>query len=134
MNKKLRIAIILVVVAVLLVLLCPSVSLMIPFSIIGIILCISALVLNYTYRKESKEKKGTSTILNIFGILVLVFCLMELLGTILMSNADLNEVICEREDMVNNCVDQGNGTSKCKYMKSVEIPCNNDVLEDNQIK
>lgn len=134
MNKKLKIAIILLIVGVLLVVLCPSVSLMLPLSIIGVLLSIASLVLNHLSRKESNEKKGVSTICNIFGMLVLIFCLLEVLGTIMMTNPDLNEPICQREDMVGECVDQGKGISKCKYMKNVEIPCNNDALEDSQIK
>lgn len=134
MNKKLIIVTVLVLVAVLLVLFCPSIGLMIPFSIISILLCIGSLVLNQIVRKDLGEKKGFSTLLNIFSILVLLFCLVELLGSILMTNPDMNEPICQREDMVSDCVDNGKGVSTCKYMKSVDIPCNNDVLEDNQLK
>ena len=134
MNKKLIIVTVLVLVAVLLVLFCPSIGLMIPFSIISILLCIGSLVLNQIVRKDLGEKKGFSTLLNIFSILVLLFCLVELLGSILMTNPDMNEPICQREDMVSDCVDNEKGVSTCKYMKSVDIPCNNDVLEDNQLK
>lgn len=134
MNKKLRLAIIFLIVGLLFVLLCPTVSLMIPFSIIGIILSIVSLIFNHLSRKETNEKKGVSTICNIFGILILIFCILELLGTIMMNDPDLNEPICQREDMVNDCVDQGKGISKCKYMNNVEIPCNNDSLDESQFK
>ena len=134
MNKKLTIAIILLVVAVLLIFICPTVSLMIPLSIISVLLCIASLVLNHLAKKESDEKKGLSTLCNIFGILVLIFCVMELLGTILMTNPDMNEPICQRDDMVTDCVDKGNGISSCKFMENDDIPCKTDSLEDSQIK
>ena len=133
-NNKLPIAIILLVVAILLIFICPTISLMIPFSIVSVLLCITSLVLNHLDKKEVKEKKGAHTLCNIFGILILVFCLMELFSTILMTNPDMNEPICQREDMVSDCVDKGKGVSNCKYMKSIDIPCNNDALEDSQIK
>lgn len=136
MSIKLKIAIVLLIVAVLLIIFCPNSGLMIPFSIIGILLTLGVLVLNFIAKKEIKkdEKKGIYTLCNIFGILVLIFCLLELIGTILMANPDLNEVICQREDMVSDCVDQGEGFSSCKYMKQIDIPCNTDVLEESQIK
>ena len=134
MNRKLVIAIVLEVVATLLVLLCPSVELMTWFSIIGAIFCIIALVLNQIVKKENSEKKWIITMSNIFGILVLIFCLMELISVLLINNPDYNEPICQREDMVSDCVDQGDGLSSCKYMKQIDIPCNSDILEDSQIK
>ena len=134
MNRKSIIAIVLLVLAVLLVILCPTVELMLWFSIIGIVFSIVALVLNHIVKKEKCEKKSITTLCNIFGIFIILFCMLELIGTVLMSNPDLNEPICKRTDMVGECVDQGEGFSSCKYMKQIDIPCNTDVLEDSQKK
>ncbi len=134
MNRKSIIAIVLLVLAVLLIILCPTVELMLWFSIIGIIFGIIALVLNHIVKSEKCEKKSITTLCNIFGVLIILFCFAELVGTVLMSNPDLNEPICKRTDMVGECVDQGDGVSNCKYMKQIDIPCNTDVLEESQIK
>ncbi len=132
MRKRLIFAIILIIISLLLIVLCPTIELMIPFSIIGIVLTGISLVIVYSIRNIS-GKKGI-IITNIFGSIVLLFCLLELFGTILMSNPDLNDPICTREDIVSNCVDKGKGISNCKYMKEIDIPCNSDVLEESQFK
>ena len=134
MNKKSIIAIVLLVITILLIIFSPTVELLFWFSIVGIIMSITSLILNYLVKKENNERKSVTTLCNIFGIIVLVFCLLEFISILLMNNPDLNEQICKRSDMVSDCVDDGKGISKCKYMKQIEIPCNNDVLEDNQIK
>ena len=133
MSKRLIVAIILLFISLLLVILCPSINLMIPFSIIGIVFSIASLVLIYSIKKVYK-KKGVLAIANIFGLIILFFCLLELFGTVMMSNPDLNDPICTREDMVNDCVDNGKGISDCKYMKEIDIPCNSDALEESQFK
>ena len=133
MSKRLIVAIILLFISLLLVILCPSINLMIPFSIIGIVFSFASLVLIYSIKKVYK-KKGVLAIANIFGLIVLFFCLLELFGTVMMSNPDLNDPICTREDMVSDCVDKGKGISDCKYMKEIDIPCNSDVLEESQFK
>ena len=133
MSKRLIVAIVLLFISLLLVVLCPSINLMIPFSIIGIVFSIASLVLIYSIKKVYK-KKGVLAIANIFGLIVLFFCLLELFGTVMMSNPDLNDPICTREDMVSDCVDKGKEISDCKYMKEIDIPCNSDVLEESQFK
>lgn len=129
MQKRLNIAFILLIVAVILIVLCPTLSLMIPFSVVGIILSITFIIFNHLAKKELKGKK-TYPFYSIFGILVLVFCLLELFGTIMLNFPDLNDQICRRDDLVSKCVDQGNGISKCEFNGSINIPCYSDVVED----
>ena len=138
MNKKLIIAIVLLALSVFLVVICPTVELMLWFSIIGIIFSVISIVLSSLCKKEIVKNKGkyksACVLCNIFGALVLLLCSLELIGTVVMNNPDYNEPLCVREDMVSDCVDQGEGFYSCKYMKQLDIPCHEDSLKDSQIK
>ena len=137
MNKKSMISIILLVVGFVVFLFCPSMDVLVLFNVLAIICFIGSLILNYLGKNEivkNKEKgKNTTTLVNIIGILLLVLSIMSLLGGLVISKPDMNQEVC-KTNLVNDCIDQGNGISECKYAKEIDIPCKTEILKDEQMK
>ena len=86
---------------------------MLTFCLIGVGLAIAAVILGFIGKSASKGMGITGIVIGIISGLLLSFTIIGIAG---MKN-------------VTNCVDQGNGTSKCElYGQEVEIP--NEYLTD----
>ena len=45
-----------------------------------------------------------------------------------------DSVLCPMDNVVKDCIDNGDGTSTCKYVNQLEIPCSTDKLKESQFK
>lgn len=109
--------------------------------IISAALGIAAIVLSVMAKKEiannkNSSGKGMAIAGMILGIANLVLVVIMVLGLYMISNIEIaSAAYCPKEmNMVNQCVDNHDGTADCVYMDVLETHCYTEVLDESQYK
>ena len=103
-----------------------------------------AIVLSVLSNKELKKLedggkgkgKGQATAGLVLGIVNIALVVLGALGLYMISDIEIaSKAYCPKEmNMVNQCVDNGDGTATCMYMDAIEMNCYNEVLDESQFK
>lgn len=114
-------------------------NLVIVGASICIIIAVISIVLGFVGRKQiksSNEKgKGLALAGIIIGFVTVIWSGLGIFGFLAMQDINFNDSsLCPMDNYVKDCVDNGDGTSTCKYMEQLEIPCSTDKLKDSQFK
>ena len=117
----------------------PDVNTVTIMCTICLLFAIAGIIMGFMGRKQiktSNEKgKGLALAGIIIGFISAIFNGMAIFGSIAMKNIDYNDMsLCTMDNVTKDCVDNGDGTSTCKYMNSYEIPCSTDKLKESQFK
>lgn len=136
-NKLSIISLIMLIMPIIVVIVTPD-KYTIPAYIVIILILVITIVLGFIskfkIKKEQSRGKVLSLIAIIVGFIMLFYAGLSLAGFMAMNNIDFNDaVICNQDKMVKDCIDNGDGTSTCKY-EGIDIPCSTNLLKDNQIK
>lgn len=80
--------------------------------------------------------KKEATIGKVLGIITIVLSVLYLLSLKLLSDVEIASMAyCPNQNQVDSCVENKDGiTSKCLFMKTMELNCKNEVLKPNQYK
>lgn len=107
-------------------------------------LAIAAIVFSVLAKKELKtlsdggkgRGKGQATAGLVLGIVNIAIVLLGVLGIYMITNIEIaSQAYCPKEmGMVDQCVDNGDGTATCMYMETLETNCYTDVLDESQFK
>lgn len=106
---------------------------------ISIVIAIIGIVLGFVGKKKIKtthEKgKGLALAGIILGFVNIIWCGLVLLSLIVTQDINYNDAtICTMDNMTKNCIDNGDGTSTCRYNDVYDVPCSTDKLKDTQFK
>ena len=91
--------------------------------------------LNKMKNKGEGKGKGQATAGMVLGIINAVMALMVFLVVFAISDPEVASLVyCVEKDMVNQCSTPSDdaGLSTCKYMNTVDIKCNKEVLTKEQ--
>ena len=104
-------------------------------TVIGII----GVVLGFVGKKKIKttQEKGKGFALAgiIIGFIDIVWCGLAIFSFIAIQDINYNDAtICTMDNMTKNCIDNGDGTSTCRYSDVYDVPCSTDKLKDTQFK
>lgn len=138
-NMMALLSIVISIISLLVSILWPDGSTLMIGCSICIILAIASIIFGFIGRKQIKKSSEKGSSLALAGIIVsfiiIVWTSLALFGFMAMKDISYTDVaLCPMDNYVNDCVDNGDGTSTCMYAKVYEIPCSTNVLKDNQFK
>jgi len=128
-------------VAILILIFAPQ-SVAVIGCIVGFLLEVAAIVLGFIGNSQAKKKnekgKGMAIAGIIIGFIMSFVFFLALLGFVLINKFDdvefTDKLYCTQETIVNQCVDDGNGISNCKFSGFYDIKCTTSNLKSSQMK
>lgn len=108
-------------------------------SSLGSVAAITGTVIGFVAKKKIKisGEKGNGIALAgiIIGIISAIFGIMSFLGFIAMQDINYNDAnLCPMDNLTKDCIDNGDGSSTCRYMDVYDVPCSTDKLKGSQFK
>ena len=85
-------------------------------------------------KNENMSGKGMSIAGIVLGFLGILFFGLGYMGLKMLSGPEFAKQFCVNEQLVNDCVDNGDGTAKCLYSSSTDITCQIEDLKESQYK
>lgn len=138
-NKLSVLSLVIALISVIATLIIPENNLIIIGAPVCIIIAIVSIVLGFKGKKQiidSNEKgKGLALAGIIIGFITIIWAGLGLIGILAIKNINFtDEALCPMDNLVKDCIDNKDGTSTCKYMEQLEIPCSTDKLKNSQFK
>ena len=137
-NIMSLISFIIVIVVILLLFILPAgfeISGCITFIVLSIISIVFGFIGKSQVKKNNQKGKVLSLLGIIFGFIIVVLSGLALFGFLALQDINYSDAyLCPNDNYVEDCIDNKDGTSTCKYMDTLELKCTTDKLKDSQLK